>query len=159
MWFSEVVINKKIITLFEEEIKKIGHLETGGILLGYLDSHKIYITKASNAGPKAIHDEIYFKADPDYIDMFIDMEVANSDGRIYYLGEWHTHPQIEPYPSTVDLKSITDIASSSSKEFALLLILGAINFSFDKFEEQSIFVIKFSEEKSFFKLPFRVLTE
>ena len=156
MWPSEVVIKKGVIALFEEEVDKAAGLETGGILMGYLDGHKICITKASKAGPKAIHDEIYFKADPDYIDMFIDMEVANSKGRIQYLGEWHTHPQVEPYPSTVDLDSITDIASTSSKGFTLLLILGAINFSFDNFEDQSIFVVKFSKDNSFFELPVRV---
>ncbi len=58
--------------------------------------------------------------------MYIDLEHANSGGR-NYLGEWHTHPEMQPNPSDLDYDSLYEIADSS-EEFALLVIVGAINF-------------------------------
>jgi integrative and conjugative element protein (TIGR02256 family) len=80
------------------------------------------------------------------------MEYANSDGRNYYLGEWHTHPQIHPEPSDVDYQSLHEIAKSSS-EYALLLILGAVEFRRAKFSKQHIAVLKYKDDRRFYCVP------
>ena len=72
--------------------------------------------------------------------MFIDMEVANSNERYRYLGEWHTHPEIKPSPSYIDLQSLNEIVLSSD-DFCILLIIGNKNFKSESFLNQSISLI------------------
>lgn len=146
-----VIIAEKALSVIESEVCAFGIIETGGILMGHLHNGIIYIDKASDAGPHAIHDQFYFRADPNYIDMFIDMESANSSGKNHYLGEWHTHPQLKPEPSEVDLNSLSEIASTS-QEFAILLIVGAIKFSKENLLNQQVLILKYKDDRSFFQL-------
>jgi len=135
--------SSKALVTFTSEIQRYQDLESGGVLLGYIvDEDTIYIETASEGGSKAIHEEFYFRADPNYVDMIIDMEYANSGGKVVYLGEWHTHPQIHPEPSPKDLQSLTEIAESADL-FSLLLIIGAVNFQPNKFIDQSIAILKY----------------
>lgn len=119
--------------------------------MGYTENNEIIIEKASEPGPKAIHQLDYFKADPAFIDMFIDVENANSNGKLIYLGEWHTHPQIFPIPSKVDLISLSEIAQSKG-DYCILLIVGSYKFQIQKFQKQSINVIKHKNSDDFFFL-------
>lgn len=129
------------LDLFKSEILEYGRIETGGVLIGYTARDTIYVEKASNGGKHAIHEALYFKADPNYVDMFIDMEVANSESRLRYIGEWHTHPEVIPAPSIKDLKSLDEITESSN-DFCVLLIIGNKGFSVESFIEQSISLIQ-----------------
>lgn len=148
----KIAYSEECIQVFMSEIAKFPESETGGVLMGYLDDGVVYVEKASEAGPKAIHDDIYFQADPNYIDLFIDMEYANSNGKYRYLGEWHTHPQVVPEPSAKDLNSLDEI-SATADQFVILLIIGAIKFKAENFNEQSISILKLVEDKKFYLLP------
>lgn len=145
MSLTKISYSKQALDVFYSEIIKFGEIETGGALIGYIAGDTIFVEKASNGGKNAIHEELYFKADPNYIDMFIDMEVANSNGRYRYLGEWHTHPEIKPSPSYIDLQSLSEIAITSD-DFCILLIIGNYNFKCDLFSEQSISILKEKKE-------------
>ncbi|MEQ8534751.1 MAG: Mov34/MPN/PAD-1 family protein [Imperialibacter sp.] len=147
----KLVYVESIIDVFTNEVNKFGLVETGGVLLGYKKKDFIVITKAIGPGPNAVHEDFYFRADKHYIDMRIDIEYANSGGEIVYLGEWHTHPEVVPNPSEVDLNSLKEIADSSGS-LSLLLVLGAVGFSKSKFIENSISILKSPEENLFFKL-------
>lgn len=136
MQYSEIIFNKQVLELFEAQIHKFGLKETGGVLLGTTKKDTVHVEKASDGGPKAIHRREYFRADPDYIDMFLEMELANSTENIKYLGEWHSHPQDIPEPSYKDISSLLEIASSHNN-FALLVIIGAIDFNTEKIYRQS----------------------
>jgi len=149
MPIKKIIYHHSILNLFDFEIEKFGIIETGGVLLGKTEKECIYISKAIGSGPKAIHEDIYFRADSNYIDMMIDIEYANSNGEISYIGEWHTHPQIHPEPSYKDLQSLSEITESSGKE-NLLLIIGAINYQKSKFINQSISIIKNPERTNFY---------
>lgn len=148
----KITYSEECIRVFLSEITKFPDSETGGVLMGYLDDGVVYVEKASEAGPKAVHEDIYFQADANYIDLFIDMEYANSNGKYRYLGEWHTHPQVVPEPSPKDLNSLDEV-SATADEFVILLIIGAINFKAANFNEQSISVLKPVEERKFYLLP------
>jgi integrative and conjugative element protein (TIGR02256 family) len=137
--------------MFESQILTFGTIETGGVLMGHLTNGTLYIEKASDPGPKAIHELTYFRADANYIDMYIDMEWANSNGKNMYLGEWHTHPQTFPDPSPTDTTSLAEIAQTS-EEYALLLILGAVDFSKELFSKQHILLLKYKNDRRFYSL-------
>lgn len=151
MSLTKICYSKKALDVFSSEIIKFGEIETGGSLIGYTSGNTIFVEKASNGGKNAIHEALYFRADPNYVDMFIDMEVANSNGRYRYLGEWHTHPEIIPSPSTIDLQSLNEIAMSSD-DFCMLLIIGNYNFKSDLFASQSISIIKEKKENNAYVL-------
>ena len=151
MSLTKIRYSKQALDVFNSEILKFGEIETGGALVGYIAGDTIFVETASNGGKNAIHEELYFKADPNYIDMFIDIEVANSNGRFRYLGEWHTHPEINPSPSTIDLQSLNEIAMSSD-DFCMLLIIGNYNFKSDLFARQSISIIKEKKENNAYAL-------
>lgn len=138
---KEIRYSNQALQMFQSEIGIFGDLETGGVLIGHIEEDVLIIDKASNGGINAIHEEFYFRADPNYIDMFIDMEIANSGGKHRYIGEWHTHPQIEPEPSNLDLTSLCEIAESSD-DFCLLLIIGTVDYQSKLFNNQSISIIK-----------------
>ena len=141
MPLTRIKFSSQALDLFKSEILEFGRIETGGVLVGYTSGNTIYVEKASDGGKNAIHEPLYFKADPNFIDMFIDMEVANSQGQLRYLGEWHTHPEVIPAPSIKDLQSLDEIAESS-KDFCILLIIGNKGFSSEFFIEQSISLIQ-----------------
>lgn len=151
MWINKIKFQEEVLAVFETQISNFGFSETGGVLMGRVVNETIIIEKASNAGPKAEHGEINFRADPDYVDMFIDMEYANSNGKNRYLGEWHTHPQIIPEPSQLDLTSLTKIAETSD-DFAILLIIGAIHYSTKEFSNHSISLLKRKDQDDFYLL-------
>ncbi len=46
--------------------------------------------------------------------------------RRYYLGEWHFHPDGEPYPSSVDFDQMKDISTSDQYNCSepILVIIG-----------------------------------
>ncbi len=155
MPIKQVVYSREALNTFESEINEFGIIETGGVLMGYVKDETVHVIKASDGGPDAIHEDVYFRADPNYIDMFIDVEYANSGGKLRYLGEWHTHSQIIPEPSPKDLNSLYEIAESAD-DFCLLLIIGAINFKVDEFINRSITVIKHKHLKSPFSLSSQV---
>ncbi|MDF2449445.1 MAG: Uncharacterized protein K0R26_1949 [Bacteroidota bacterium] len=146
-----IKFSEQALGIFASEIEKYGRIETGGVLIGRIQDGVAIIEKATNGGPNATHKEFFFQADPNYVDMIIDMEFANSDGKNVYLGEWHTHPQTHPQPSPKDLRSLDEIADTS-EEFAILLILGAIDFNIKRLPNQYYSIIKYKEEEDFFHL-------
>lgn len=150
---KKVFYKKQAIEVFQSEIEKFDGLESGGVLIGYIEDDVLIVDKASGGGPNAIHEELYFRADPNYVDMFIDMEIANSGGELRYLGEWHTHPQIKPKPSELDLQSLYEIAESSG-DFCVLLIIGAINSQTSLLPKQTITIIKQKKVEEFYILEF-----
>lgn len=152
MQIENVIFSKQALHMFHSEIETYGVVETGGVMMGYVDGKTIHVEKVSNGGLKAIHEYLYFRADNNYIEMFIDMETANSGGKYRYLGEWHTHPQINPEPSEIDLNSLHEIASSSN-DFCLLLIIGAVDFEVDSFIKQSITILNYKRKNKFYVLP------
>lgn len=145
---NNIIFNESHLEVIEKEILSFGTVETGGVLMGCITDDGITVEAISGPGPKAIHENFYFRADPNYIDMFIDMSYANSQGKWEYLGEWHTHPQTTPEPSIKDLISLEEIAESSDN-FAILLIIGAIGYTSEKFLRQSTVIIKFRQEGKF----------
>lgn len=97
--------------LIEEQVLQVlsGHRqlhrgapESGGILLGYRRGSHLHVTEATVplASDQASRTRFSRSAAPH-------QEAAlarwrQSDGTIDYLGEWHTHPEHSPSPSTID---------------------------------------------------------
>lgn len=98
--------------------------EAGGILLGYRRDPHIHVVDATvpGSGDRALRTHFWRSADSH---QRIARERWLSSGHILdYVGEWHTHPQTSPSPSTIDIGEWRKISTLSGEEQMLFLILG-----------------------------------
>lgn len=122
-----VVLSESVKSLFQKFIQdKVEKNEAGGILLGSIVGKKIYIIKASipNKFDKATRTS--FLRDKNIAQIIVDYEFENSNGTMFYLGEWHTHPEDYPTPSGQDRKMTIEQYNKSRlpQPFSLMVIQG-----------------------------------
>lgn len=91
--------------------------ETGGILIGTIESEIIVIKYASDAGPNAVHKHSNFIRDGEYTQQYLDNIVCGSKAAGNYIGEWHSHP-INCGPSQKDVKAMIWVASNAKYDIA-----------------------------------------
>lgn len=78
--------------------------EAGGILLGLRRGDHIHCTDYTEPGPIDRRSRNAFYRDQrHHQDKALELW-HGSGGLIDYLGEWHTHPQMHPIPSSTDLR-------------------------------------------------------
>lgn len=77
-----------------------------GVLLGreILNSSNIIIDKITEPSKFDIQRKFYFFRDSKYHQRIIENEWKESNGTCNYLGEWHTHLEDIPIPSSTDIK-------------------------------------------------------
>lgn len=100
--------------------------EYGGFLIGYYasDGKKVHIT--DTILPKK------FEASPNLFVRYgeglekIFLDYYNQQPQKYYVGEWHTHPNGLPIPSTIDVNGLQSIKNSDQVAILnpVLLIIG-----------------------------------
>ncbi len=54
-------------------------------------------------------------------------ENGKREGRVDYLGEWHSHPTFPPVPSETDMAAMTNMVERSGPSFAALVIVRLLN--------------------------------
>jgi integrative and conjugative element protein (TIGR02256 family) len=122
---SEVRISAPVITAIRKEARRSEDgSETGGILLGFEDSHAgcYWVTEAGQPGPQAERSPIYFCRDLDHAESLA--ERAFSIDGSQWIGDWHTHPDGPSCLSHIDLQSYRKVlANSDLKAFLAILVL------------------------------------
>jgi len=101
-------------------------LETGGVLIGYHKGQDVIITDIIGPGHGAIHEQFYFEGDTDWQKIKMDEIYDATDGRLRYLGDWHSHPDGPINASPLDLeamKIVRDAPEALTPE-PLMLIIG-----------------------------------
>ncbi|GMN11368.1 Mov34/MPN/PAD-1 family protein [Croceitalea sp. MTPC9] len=123
----QILISEDVLGLLAKHKQvKFHQKESGGILLGQVRGNEIYILKAT---VPSLHDKATrttFDRNKQKSQIIIDYEFSNSDQRTIYLGEWHTHPEKYPTPSSTDLKMIKDQYAKNvlNEPFLILVIQG-----------------------------------
>jgi integrative and conjugative element protein (TIGR02256 family) len=81
------------------------HEEAGGVLLGrhLLDSSDIVVDEITEPLPGDARSRFQFRRGKKNHQHRIDGAWLASRGTCVYLGEWHTHPEPDPTPSSTDL--------------------------------------------------------
>lgn len=81
------------------------HTEAGGILLGrYIAGCRdVVVDEVTSPMEGDRRTRFAFHRSPARHQAVIDSRWAASRGTCQYLGEWHTHPELSPTPSSVDL--------------------------------------------------------
>ena len=129
-----VEINKYIIILHENVLSIVNDFiqvknkqpESGGILLGKIINGEINIMKVSTPTELDKSSRYNFERNRLSGQIVVDYEFNNSYGQTIYLGEWHTHPEDIPTPSTTDIKMMSNQFKKNilNTEYLLLIIRG-----------------------------------
>lgn len=101
--------------------------EAGGILIGriLIENNNFIIDDVSEPMFSDVRKRAKFKRKSETHQAYFDSEWTASDGRCFYLGEWHTHPERNPQPSNIDLKDWKRIVNLNfESDFLFFIILG-----------------------------------
>ena len=88
--------------------------ETGGVLVGWqMSNGETVIERIIGPGPRAVHEPERFVPDYEYQEAAIVEIFRASDGKLTYLGDWHSHPAAGAYLSPADQATLKRIAEHS----------------------------------------------
>lgn len=98
--------------------------ETGGSLFGYIvDDGDVVVSEAYRPGPAARHERFRLIPDHAHTQRRIEEVHRRTDGRLSYLGDWHTHPGGRATPSGRDRASLGELASDDGMDLASPVML------------------------------------
>ena len=119
-----LTINEKSIQVFYKHRQlQANSTEAGGLLFATIDFPNIEISVASQPFRKAFRSRTRFSIPVKQRKKMID-KMFNKG--LHFIGEWHTHPENSPTPSSLDLKSMEQlyIQSKHQLENFLMIIVG-----------------------------------
>ena len=125
----EIIIPKKISLKLKKQISKYSPLETKGALF------------AEDLGNDTFRiDEVYLEPKPGtttFVKLFINQEYVsfqknyhklrkNNFSKFNFIGDWHSHPLFECFPSSYDIREVEEDIKKSNAIFLVQLILKVI---------------------------------
>ena len=104
--------------------------ELCGVLMGTQVGDNLY--RISKISPPCIksHARCGCERDAAMANRFIEEDYNQSEYTRFYIGEWHTHPEDNSTPSSIDYSSIKDNYQSASLvvPFLIMIIVGTVSF-------------------------------
>lgn len=121
----KIILPEKIFENIKKFVVKHYPNECGGVFVGKINEdtaviEKMMVPRRFRSNP------VFFSRIADFINKWLVRVFKQSKGETIYLGEWHSHPNGEPYPSSTDFSSMKKIALNTDVriETPLLLIVG-----------------------------------
>ncbi len=104
----KVKIYKTVTDKMNDYIQDVSNKpESGGILMGYVLKENVFAINDISLPTKLDKASRYnFTRSKKNAQLILNKVFKSSNGKQIYLGEWHTHPEDYPSPSSLDLKSI-----------------------------------------------------
>ncbi len=126
IFISDTVIS--ILSSYKQTGKR---KECGGILLGQVIDNSIFILKCSIPTSFDKSMRFGFERDSKLAQAIVNYEFLNSENKTIYLGEWHTHPESIPSPSSPDKKMLVEQLkkNDTNEPFVFLIIQGIEKFN------------------------------
>lgn len=102
------------------------HREAGGQLFARFDGQRIVLEEAT--GPRRADRRTLYSFRPSRSAEQREIDQRHVAG-LHYVGDWHTHPQDIPVPSSMDIESIGDCVRRSHHELNgfIMIIVGRLN--------------------------------
>ncbi len=94
--------------------------EAGGQLFGYVALDMIKVSKATGPYRYDQRSRVHYRSHPRAAQEAI---AAQAKHHLFYLGEWHTHPEDCPIPSSSDLETMGRLMFNSTLNTNALLML------------------------------------
>jgi len=126
--YSCIIFSSKVINKMKAIVDtKIDTCESGGLLLGFVrknhfDVRMITVPYKNDFASRYL----FIRKDEKHINIF-QLLRTKIDKNMTYIGEWHTHPEDNPKPSSIDLNEWNLLKSKSSYPL-VFMILGRKNF-------------------------------
>ena len=76
--------------------------EAGGVLLGYVRGNHLEVVEATRPTAWDRRLRFLFERFPQGHEFIVKARWGATEGKLRYLGEWHTHPESIPSPSSTD---------------------------------------------------------
>ncbi|WP_082139932.1 Mov34/MPN/PAD-1 family protein [Desulfovibrio sp. TomC] len=113
-------------TFFNYKQRSFFHTESGGILFGYEYEGRICIDSVTVPSPKDKRGVFHFFRDKRRAQELVDHEFIRSQGKHIYIGEWHTHCQSRPAPSSKDIYEWRNAFDKSllNLDFMVCIVVG-----------------------------------
>jgi len=94
--------------------------EAGGQLFGYFDQNTVVISVVTDPKPNDLRSRFSFipnrRAERREIER---MHSAN----LHFIGDWHTHPEPRPVPSSRDIRTMNDLFTRSTHQLGAMVML------------------------------------
>lgn len=122
-----LVISDNVISKINKYRQVDGMNEFGGILLGRIrsDFNEYEIVDISEPCDKDKSSKYGFIRNKENAQKIVDKAFKSSNGIIQYMGEWHTHPEVNPKPSYIDKKLLNECFKNKNiPKKIFMLILG-----------------------------------
>lgn len=113
----------KVVGVFEQYIQGENDAEAGGILLGHVRGNHLEILEATIPTPEDRRLKYFFERLLRGHQTIAERRWRNSKGLIRYVGEWHTHPEDHPTPSSLDISEWQRLASSRRDGRPMLAVI------------------------------------
>ena len=96
--------------------------ETGGVLAGFLRQDDVWVlSHPMRPSPRNRANRFWLKRHRGDAQKFVEEVYSETGGLVNYLGEWHTHPEPTPSPSSDDRKMFRDLLRTSRLEIEFLI--------------------------------------
>ena len=130
---SFILISKTALKNIKEETQHHYPKEYGGVFIGYKSNENYVITDVW-IPDDFLNGKTVFVRHPGTLNQRLSEIHKISNGKIQYLGEWHSHPDGPTIPSNTDIIAMKEIAKDKkiNVEKPLLMIAEIDKMSFDK---------------------------
>jgi integrative and conjugative element protein (TIGR02256 family) len=125
---KNLIISQGVVRIFKKYVNKKNKFEAGGILLGYVYRDYDEIMNISLPSKYDKRGLFFFNRSKSFAQLKIDKSWKSSSGTLIYLGEWHTHNEINPSPSETD-RNMIEKALQETKMWVDYLYLVIIGFN------------------------------
>lgn len=109
-------------SIFDYQQLKPSAPEAGGILLGYRRGVHLHIVRATTPQPSDMRMRYRFDRRDQFHQTIATKAWQASEGTIDYVGEWHTHPETNPSPSSLDISEWVKIHRTSQFPMVFLIV-------------------------------------
>lgn len=122
-----VILHPNVKQIFEKYKKTLPGPEAGGILFGRVFPNNFILIEEAiepSINDKSGYD--FFERDIETAQQIINQRWKDSNGKSIYIGEWHTHNERKPSPSSRDKNMIKNMLNQSVMEidFLITIIVG-----------------------------------
>jgi integrative and conjugative element protein (TIGR02256 family) len=119
-----VYLGQQPLEVFSRYIQQgIDSKEAGGILLGHVRGEHLEIIEATEPSFWDKRFRFLFERMPYFHHRLAMKRWKESNGLVRYIGEWHTHPENYPSPSSIDLKEWQILAADRVDGRPLLALI------------------------------------
>lgn len=116
-------LSDAVLAVFEQHVQGDADFESGGILIGSVHGPNIIVSEATTPTRWDRRFRCLFERMPFGHRLIARTRWKASQGKARYLGEWHTHPQDFPRPSSVDRAEWNVLARKRADGRPMLAVL------------------------------------